>query len=108
MDDARRAHVEAAQRLVDHRLDGALSHAGIVLELHAADAVALARITHRADEAGHRADAAITSAKRCHLTPEVEVFALDAHAGQRHAAHCDIRLSASPLQPGAAGDADFG
>ena len=56
MDHAHAADVEAPARLVDHRLDRALGHAGVVLELHRRHAGAVVAVAHRADEAGHGAD----------------------------------------------------
>ena len=74
VDDPRGADREAPDRLVDHRLDRRLGHAGIVLELERADLGAVVAVAHRADEGADRADAAIAGAQRRELGAEVEVL----------------------------------
>src|SRR5689334_22311858 len=56
-------------RLVHDLADGALRHAGIVLEAHT-------HVTHESHKARHRPDLSVTR-DRAHLGAEIEVFALN-------------------------------
>ena len=84
MDHAGRADVEAPMRLVDHRFDRPLGHAGIVFELERIDRSTIVAVTHRADKTAHGADPAIVRAQPRDFGGEIEVGGLDRYARQGH------------------------
>ncbi len=84
MDHQRGQHAEARLGRDDHRLDGALGHARVVLQRQRGDVVG-ARIfvgtpAHAADERGHGADVGAPALQRRELGADVEVGFLDADA----------------------------
>ena len=79
--DTRAPKAEALRRVVDHRVDRPLGHAGVVFELHRLHPAALVPVAHRAHERGDRADRRVAGTQRGHFGTEVEVAGLDRNAG---------------------------
>ena len=72
--DTSAARMSSVEGLRRDGLDRLLGHAGMVLELHRADALAVVAVANRADEAGHGADARVVGAQCGHFGAEVEVL----------------------------------
>ena len=68
-----RADIEALARSVDHRFDGRLGHARVMLQFHVADVLSAAVVTHRADKGHDGADTRVARAQGRHLGREVEI-----------------------------------
>ena len=84
MHHARGDDVEAPVGFVDHRFDGLLGHAGVVLQLdraHAARRRAGVTIPHGADKGAHGADTGVAVPQPGHFLRQLEVGPLNAHAG---------------------------
>jgi hypothetical protein len=73
---ARGRGCRSAHGLVDHGLDGALGHAGVVLELHRADGLPSLR-SRTVPTKLATAPTPVAGAQRRHLGAEVEVGGLD-------------------------------
>lgn len=79
MNDQRVENVPARARFSRNFLQFALGHAGIVFEIHEANAVAFVQVADAADEARHGANARIAFAQRPDFCADVKVFGLHAN-----------------------------
>ena len=79
-------NIKAHKSLVNHGFNGFFGHAGVVLQLHAADAQAVIAVTDRADKTADGPDALVIGAQGLNFIGEIEVFGADQDAGESHGA----------------------